>query len=197
MELTAYVETLRAELDAAAAAGSPAVADAAARLARVLDPATRLVLLDAIGAAAAEVNVALADRAHDLDAVVSVDVRLRGRSPELLVELTPTDPSRPPAAPAPAAGSQPPAGPVPEDQPTDDGTVSRVTVRVPELLKTQVEAAAAATGLSVNAWITRALADAVADGGRPAGPAGAAGPRRPGPDMRARAGGRRIQGWVR
>ncbi len=194
MELTAYVDALRAELDAAAAAGTPEVADAAARLARVLDPATRLVLLDAIGAAAAEVNVALADRAHDLDAVVSVDVRLHGRSPELVVDLTPTDASPPPAA-VPSA-----AAPLPDEPPADEVAVARVTVRVPEQLKAQVEDAAAATGMSVNAWITRVLADAVDTGagpGRPpGGPTGGPGARLPSPDGRSR-GGRRIQGWVR
>lgn len=185
MDLTPYVDALRAELDAAAAAGSPAVTDAAARLGRVLDPATRLVLLDALGAAATELNLALADRAHGLDAVVSVDLRLRGRFPELLVDLTPTEVSPPPVA-LPADGRQP----LPEEPGADEAAVARVTVRVPDQLKVAVEEAAAAIGLSVNAWITRVLGDAVSQAAPRPLPPGPPGRSRPG-------GGRRIQGWVR
>jgi len=47
----------------------------------------------------------------------------------------------------------------------DNGAVSRLTVRVADLLKSQVDQAAARDGTSVNAWITRVLADAVAGGG--------------------------------
>ena len=51
-----------------------------------------------------------------------------------------------------------PAGDEPED---DDGTTARLTLRMPEQLKSKVERAAAAMGLSVNAWLVRTIADGV------------------------------------
>lgn len=208
MNLEPYVETLRAELEAAAAAGGPDVADAASRLTRAVEPATRMVLLDALGDAASEVNLALSDRGRDLDALVSVDLRLRGRRPEFLVEIVPTTSSSPPSAPAPPVPPAPPFLPGEPDSPVpvEEGTVSRLTVRVADLLKSQVEQAAAREGVSVNAWITRVLGDAVV-GHRvgpsrdPEGPRADPGPRHPfgsqfpfGPGG---APGRRVQGWAR
>ena len=46
----------------------------------------------------------------------------------------------------------------------DDGGTWRVTLRVPESLRSPVDAAARAEGLSVNAWLVRAVASAL--GGR-------------------------------
>jgi predicted HicB family RNase H-like nuclease len=47
----------------------------------------------------------------------------------------------------------------------DDGMTARITLRLPESLKASVETAAAAEGISVNAWLIRALARAVSSGG--------------------------------
>ncbi|MBA2568078.1 MAG: toxin-antitoxin system HicB family antitoxin [Actinobacteria bacterium] len=68
-----------------------------------------------------------------------VDVRLSGQDPTL-VFVAETE-----AAPAP-----------------DDGLTSRITLRLPETLKTSVEAAAAREGISVNSWLVRALSRSVA-----------------------------------
>jgi hypothetical protein len=43
----------------------------------------------------------------------------------------------------------------------DDGGTWRVTLRLPENLRTGVDAAARGTGLSVNAWMVRAIATAL------------------------------------
>jgi predicted DNA binding CopG/RHH family protein len=42
---------------------------------------------------------------------------------------------------------------------------ARITLRLPESLKTSVEAAAANEGVSVNTWLVRALQRAVSGGG--------------------------------
>ena len=55
---------------------------------------------------------------------------------------------------------------------TSSGDLSRITLRLSESLKEQAERAAAAEGISVNAWLVRAVAAAVGDG-RPQQPAGA------------------------
>lgn len=147
MELTSYVDRLRSDLTAAAAAGGPEAQAAAERLALALDPATRMVLLEALSQAADEITGALDQEA--------VDVRMNGREPEFVV--TRLESAAPPAPPAPP---EPPAAPEPED-----GTTSRITLRLPESVKTRAEEAAARVGQSLNSWLVDAVRDAL-DGSR-------------------------------
>jgi predicted HicB family RNase H-like nuclease len=44
---------------------------------------------------------------------------------------------------------------------TDEASSARITLRLPESLKSRLEAAAAASGLSVNTWLVQALTRAV------------------------------------
>src|SRR5689334_14977452 len=144
MDISPYVENLRTSLAAAAAAGGPETARAGELLAGSLDAATRLSLLDALGTAAAEITAALPD--------TSVELRLRGREPEFVVSQIAADTEAPPEQPAPAE--------------TGEDT-ARVTLRLPETLKSKVEQAAAREGLSVNAWLVRAVARATEGGSWP------------------------------
>ncbi|MEU2348587.1 toxin-antitoxin system HicB family antitoxin [Modestobacter sp. NPDC049651] len=138
MDLSEYVEALRSHLTTAAAAGTEQTRETARLLADTLEPAVRLTVTDALSAAAAEVTAAL-------DGTV-VDIRFRGRDPEVVVTPVPhTEPDDPPAA-----------GPEPEPA-ADDGTVARISLRLPEHLKTRAEAAAADAGVSLNAWLVRAV----------------------------------------
>ena len=68
---------------------------------------------------------------------------LRGRDPQFTVSPAVHDEPEPVAA-------------VPEAD--DDGGTWRVTLRLPESLRSPVDAAARADGLSVNAWLLRAVA---------------------------------------
>ena len=142
MDITPYVESLRRDLAAAAEAGGPEARAAAERLALALDPAMRLALMDALSQAAAEITAELP--------AGSVDVRLRGREPELVVDV----PTMPLPMPPP-----PPAPPAPEDGPEvdEDGTVARITLRLPESLKYKAEELAAKCGHSLNSWIVNAV----------------------------------------
>jgi hypothetical protein len=150
MELTPYVERLRRDLSDAAAAGGPETQAAAERLALALDPATRMMLLEALSQAAAEITGEL-----DRDAV---DVRLSGREPEFVVtHVEPSGPPTPPTAPAPP---EPPAAPEPEDD-----SQSRITLRLPESVKVRAEEAANGIGQSLNAWLVDAVRSAL-DGRR-------------------------------
>src|SRR6185436_7423500 len=92
MDITPYVESLRHDLAAAAEAGGDEAKAAAERLALALDPAVRLALMDALSQAAAEITSELPQG--------SVDVRLRGREPEFVVDV-PTMPMQASASPAP------------------------------------------------------------------------------------------------
>jgi hypothetical protein len=141
MDLQPYVDRVRHELEVAAAAGGPDAESLAERLTAPLDSAIRLALLEALSDGAQEITREMAPG--------SVDVRLCGRDPEFTV--------------SPAVRDEPePIAPVPETD--DDGGTWRVTLRVPESLRSPVDAAARAEGLSVNAWLVRAVASAL--GGR-------------------------------
>jgi hypothetical protein len=142
MDITPYVDSLRRDLTAAAEAGSEEVRAAAERLTLALDPAMRLALMDALAQAAAEISSELP--------AGSVDVRLRGREPEFVVDV-PTMPMTPPAPPA------PPAPPEPEDP---EGAVARITLRIPESLKAKAEELAARSGHSLNTWLVTTIRNA-------------------------------------
>jgi hypothetical protein len=135
MELTPYVDAVRRDLAAAGEAAGAEVREASQRLSYALEPSLRLVLLEALGTAAAEVTA-------QLDAAV-VELHLRGRDPDLVVSGT-GGPVATTARAAPVADS-------------DEGT-SRISFRLPESLKARIEDAAAADGLSVNSWLVRAVA---------------------------------------
>lgn len=139
MDLTPYLETLRADLAAAAAPGGPETMRAAELLGHSLESSARLALLEALSDAAAEITTRLSD--------ASVEVRLHGREADLVVSHTVTEPPAPPADPVP-----------------DGGDLTRLTLRMAEVLKTHVEQAAAAEGISVNAWLVRAITAAISQG---------------------------------
>jgi len=137
MDLQPYVDTVRHELGVAARAGGDDAAALAERLTAPLESAIRLALLDALSTAAEQITRELAP--------ASVDVRLRGREPEFVV----TAPAQPPADVPDETTTAPPAEP-------DDGGTWRVTLRLPETLRAQVETAARRDGISVNGWLVRA-----------------------------------------
>ncbi len=178
MDLASYVDNLRRELAVAAEAGGAEARALAERLTGPLEAAVRLTLLEALSAAADEITRDLAPG--------SVDVRLRGGDPAFVVT--------PPLAAAPiedtaggggeaAEGSGPPSA-VP---PVEEGGTARITLRLPEHLKPRVEEAASRQGISVNAWLVRAVSAAIESG---------SGSRRP-DQPQAPQSGRDYTGWVR
>ncbi|MER6712936.1 toxin-antitoxin system HicB family antitoxin [Streptomyces sp. NPDC000877] len=154
MDLTPYVDTLRRELAVAAEAGGEEARELAERLTAPLESATRLALLNVLSAAMDEITRELAPG--------SVDVRLRGLDPDFVVTPPPTYGSAPAA---PTASLEPVRGHVPADG--DEGGTARVNLRLPAHLKARAEEAAAGEGLSVNAWLVRAVSAAVEGGARP------------------------------
>lgn len=164
MHLDPYVTDLQRQLLGAADAASDETRALAERLAAGLDAATRLVLLDALSAATAEIT-------RDL-APASVDLRLRGREVDFVVTGAATEPD---------AHDDEPASPGVD---LDDISTSRTTLRLPDALKARVDDAAAEAGLSVNAWLVRAVAAAVH-------------PRQRRADQRARRTGDSFTGWAR
>lgn len=139
MELGPYVSDLQHQLVDAATHGAEETRAAAERLAAGLDAAARLVLLDVLSAAAAEITRDLAPG--------SVDLRLRGREVDFVVTVAAAEPEHI-DRPVPSAD-------------LDDVSTSRTTLRLPDALKSRVDDAAAADGLSVNTWLVRAVASAL------------------------------------
>lgn len=169
MELKPYADRVRLELLTAADAAGPDGRATAERLIAPLDSAIRLTLLSALSAAADEITREMAPG--------SVEVRLRGLEPTFVVATAPAEP-----------WSDEPSGammahPVAAD---DDAATARINFRPPEQLKARIDAAAAAEGLSVNAWLVRAVS-AVLD--RPGGSGGRSRP--------SSSGSQSVTGWYR
>jgi hypothetical protein len=136
MQTAPFIESLQADLRELAALGDENIAAAADRLASAIRSSAGLRLLDALSEAALEISAQL-PFGH-------VDIRVSGQDPQFVfVQEEPTE-----AAP-----------PTPED-----GMTARITLRLPESLKSSIEAAAAAEGVSVNNWLVKALARSLAGG---------------------------------
>jgi hypothetical protein len=168
MNLALYVESLRDQLMAAAEMGGAETKGVVDRLSAGLEAATRLVLLEAISAAADEITRELAPG--------SVEIRLRGSDPEFVV-LLPSD-----AASGVASDrTTTPHGVIPQGG--EEGGTSRLNLRLPEALKGEIEEAARREGLSLNTWLVRTAAAAVEG--------------RQGQISRSPSGSQRYTGWVR
>jgi hypothetical protein len=148
MELTQYVEKLRRELAVAADAGGEDARALAERLTAPLESAIRLMLLEALSAAADEITRELAPG--------SVELRLRAGEPDFVVTPAPADETVEPSHDDPA--------PAPAD--ADEGATARINLRLPEQLKAGIEQAAGRERLSVNAWLVRVAAVALAQDDR-------------------------------
>ena len=140
MQTAPLLGALRREVAAATASGDGATAAVVGRLTASLEAVAHLWLLDVAAQAAAQLNGQLPS-GH-------VEVRLAGRDPDLVYV---PDPEPEPAA-----------------APGDD-YAARITLRLPESLKAQVEQWAAAQGVSVNTLLVRTIARAGAPPRRSAG----------------------------
>jgi len=127
MRVDAYVEALREDLGDLAAVGDASTARAAELVAIALAPALARRMQEALAEAAVELSPQL-DRGR-------AEVRLAGGDLELVyVDEAPAPPD-----------------------PSEEAFSARITLRLPESLKSRLEAAAAADGLSVNTWLVQAL----------------------------------------
>ena len=128
MDLTPYLEAVRADLEAVAGSDEATLA-IADRLARALEASLQLRMLDALGQAAQELGEQLPSG--------RVDVTLSGRDVHLVLagdELAPETSTV-----------------------EDDGGTARITLRLPESVKVRVEQQATNEGISANAWLVRAV----------------------------------------
>jgi predicted HicB family RNase H-like nuclease len=131
MQMAHHIHAIQEDLAAAASlAGDEATVDAGRRLTQALGSSLHLRLLDVVSEAALALSDSVPGR---------IEVRLAGRDPELVyVEEEEAEPEPTPSG-------------------ADDSFSARITLRLPEGLKAQIEVAANIEGASVNTWIVRAL----------------------------------------
>ena len=132
MQLDSYVQAISDDLARVAAVGDEATARAAELLAVALESSLTRRLQEALAEAALELSSQL-DRGR-------VEVRVAGGDPELVFVDD--------------------AGPGPAEK-TDEAFAARITLRRPESLKSRLDAAAAANGVSVNTWLVQTLTRAL------------------------------------
>ena len=132
MQLERFTDALEAELASVAAVGDEQSQAAAERLSRALRSAAGLRFLELLSEAALELSAQLPSGHAEL--------RLTGGEPSL-VYVEETEAERAPAG--------------------EEGLSTRITLRLPVQLKTRIAAAAAREGVSVNAWLVRALGRSV------------------------------------
>ena len=128
MQLSETVRGIQEDLAAIAGLGDAEVASAAARLVGAMESPMRMRILDLIAGAVDELDAQLPSG--------RVELRVSGREAGL-VYVDEADP-----------------GPGTE---LGDDQSARITLRLPELLKAQVEQAASSEGVSTNTWVVRVL----------------------------------------
>jgi hypothetical protein len=127
MQLEIYVQAVSDDLARVAAVGDESTARAAELLAVALESSLARRLQEALAEAALELSGQL-DHGR-------IELRVAGSDPQLIyVGEAETVPS----------------------EAADEANAARITLRLPESLKSRVEAAAAATGVSVNTWLVQA-----------------------------------------
>ncbi len=161
MDLEPYVTAVTDQLTATAALGDERTRQIASALAVSAASALRLATINAVSAAVDEVNTALL--ASPMTSGITVSVQLENDEPVIAVHAADA-----PAVAEPAANA-------------DDGEASaRISLRLPEALKADIDAAAAAGSVSVNTWLVRAARAALT----------------PTDGIRATRSGHHIRGWV-
>jgi len=130
MNLTIVLEGLQQDLQGLAELGDERSAQIAQRLGDALASNLRLKLFDLLSQAAVELSSKLPS-GH-------IEVRLAGQEPELVFVDPPGD-----------------AGGIAGEE-----LSARVSLRLPDSLKSAVERSAESEGISVNAWLVRAIARA-------------------------------------
>jgi hypothetical protein len=138
MQIEGHVQAVREDLARIAAVGDESTARAAELLAVALESSLGRRFQEALAEAALDLSTQL-ERGR-------VELRIAGGDPELVyVEDAESEPA----------------------EAADGDFSARITLRLPESLKSRLDAAAAAAGVSVNTWLVQALNRQVAP--RPSG----------------------------
>jgi hypothetical protein len=165
MELERFLIQVSEQQTAAAALGDEHTRQVAGALSATARSAVRMAVLDALAAATVEVTDAL--HAAGAQPAPAISLQLAGDEVRFTVTTAPV-----------VEDAEPAAG-----RPDDGDTTARISLRLTEALKADIERAAGQAGLSVNGWLVRAASSALRPGGQP--PGGWHSP-----------GGHRVTGWI-
>jgi Arc-like DNA binding domain len=173
MDLSPYIESVRTGVVNASSLADEQTQHVAERLGRAIESSTRLALIQALSDAAGSISAELAPS--------SVELRMVGQDPEFVVALQTAEAEPTLLMPEPEPGDE-------TDSPTaepDDEPVARITLRLPQSVKARVDEVASSEGISTNAWLIRAVMDALSDrsGPRPEWPQPPRPPMPPSPNV--------------
>ena len=142
MQMNPHLSRVHEQLVAAAALGDDRTREIADALSTAAVPALRLALLAAVSEIADEITVALLDHPGSPAVAVRID------HDEVTVDVRALSPVEDPA-PTRLADGEPSA---------------RISLRLSDALKADIDAAAERDGVSVNTWLVRAAGSALAPG---------------------------------
>jgi hypothetical protein len=127
MNISAILDALRTDVETSAEGGDKKTTEAVIRMGRLLEATVRVQIMDAMSEAAAELSQELPTG--------RVEVRIAGGDISLTFVRDQDEPT---------------------DVPVDEDS-ARITLRLRESLKTQAESSASQEGISLNAWLVRAV----------------------------------------
>ena len=162
MDLSPYLESVRSGVAQASALADEQTQHIAERLGTAMEASTRLALIEALSDAAGTISAELAPS--------SVELRIVGSDPEFVISVQTAE-----AEPTLLLPESEPDGEATGESSTaeaEDEPVARVTLRLPQSVKMRVDEMASTDGISTNAWLIRAVMDALIDrsGSRPEWP---------------------------
>lgn len=161
MQFDEYVTALQQGLVKATRLAPEEIQRTAELIGEALEPEARLALTRFASDLAEEITAELEDAV--------IEVHIRGGEPTVVVEQTGMPMETSPEVPEPPAPH------------ADEGNTSRLTLRLPESLKAEIEKTAAAEGRSTNTWLVQAAHQALSAPQTPT----------------ATRSGRRMTGWAR
>ena len=173
MELSPYIESVRAGVTNASSLADEHTQQVAERLGTAIESSTRLALIQALSDATASISAELAPS--------SVELRMVGQDPEFVVSVQTAEAE--PTLLMPEPGGDAPGDSTAMD--ADEEPVARITLRLPQSVKARVDEMASSEGISTNAWLIRAVMDALSErsGPRPEWPQPPRAPMPPSPDV--------------
>jgi hypothetical protein len=162
MDLSPYIDSVRAGVANASSLADEHTQQVAERLGAAIDSSTRLALIQALSDAAGSISAEIAPS--------SVELRIVGQDPEFVVSIQTSQSEPTLLMPEPEPASEEAAEPPMTE--AEDEPVARITLRLPQSVKTRVDEMASADGISTNAWLIRAIMDALSErsGSRPEWP---------------------------
>jgi hypothetical protein len=148
MDLSPYIESVRVGVVNASSLADEQTQHVAERLGTAIESSTRLALIQALSDAAGNISAELAPS--------SVELRMVGQDPEFVVSIQTTESEPTLLMPEPEPASE-------ETAEAEDEPVARITLRLPQSVKARAEEMASSEGISTNAWLIRAVMDALAE----------------------------------